>query len=171
MAHGGGSPHSSSTGDWQWISSMGAGSAGSAGVADSSVASRQLAGVGGACALTLCGSRNTSVGESGIDCNRCNGWFHLVDTCMGLSDKVIETIITEEGKGILFVCLSCRINHPPVKRSRRASDESDLTRTINNYSSSNLKVDFWWGRIQYSLMSNAAISLLLFVKAFYIPFT
>ncbi len=84
--------------------------------------SGQPAGVGGACALALCGSCNASVGDDGIGRDRCDEWFHPEAMCMGLSDKVIETIVKQEGKGILFVCFSCRIKHPTVKSSRRASD-------------------------------------------------
>ena len=41
---------------------------------------------------------------------------------MGLPDKAIKNIVALEGKGILFVCLSCRINNPSPSSSRRTSD-------------------------------------------------
>lgn len=130
-ARGGGAPRSSLTGVRRRASSVGAGSADGAGPANSSVVSGRSTGGGGACALTQCGSCSASVGEDGIGCDRCDGWFHPVTMCMGLPDKVIETIVKEEGKGILFVCLKCRINHPTAKGPKRASDVgSDLTETI-----------------------------------------
>lgn len=130
MARGGGAPRSS-TGDRRRVSSAGAGSADSAGPTCMSDMSRQAVGTGGACAPTLCGSCNASVGDDCIGCDRCDGWFHPASMCMGLSDKVIETIIKHEGKGINFVCLSCRINTPATTSSRRTSDVgSDLTAAI-----------------------------------------
>lgn len=131
MPRGMGALRFSSTGDRRRASSVGADTAGSAGPANASDTSGQSAGIGGACALTLCGSCKASVGDDGIGCDRCDGWFHPAAMCMGLSNKAIETIVEQEGDGVLFVCLSCRINRSSVASSGRASDVgSDLTATI-----------------------------------------
>ena len=133
MARGRGAPRASPAG----VRGRGpSASAGSAGVVAPAGAGNALihdgaAGSVGACALTKCGTCNANVGNEGIGCDRCDGWFHPAAMCMGLPDKVIESIVGQGGEGVLFVCLTCRINSCSSGSSRRASDAgSDLTATV-----------------------------------------
>ena len=64
----------------------------------------------GASSAVLCGTCKFLVSDDAIGCDRCEGWFHPASMCLGLLANVITNILSLEGEGILFVCLSCRMN-------------------------------------------------------------
>ena len=56
-----------------------------------------------------CGSCNHVMSSDCIGCDKCSKWFHPTPMCLGLGPSVISSIVESDGVGILFVCITCRI--------------------------------------------------------------
>ena len=59
--------------------------------------------------VQLCVSCSKDVGDSAIGCDKCEHWVHGTEMCSGLPQRVIDTIMEYDGRGISFVCTKCRI--------------------------------------------------------------
>ena len=59
--------------------------------------------------VQLCVSCSKDVGDAAIGCDKCEHWVHGTEMCSGLPQRVIDTIMEYDGRGISFVCTKCRI--------------------------------------------------------------
>ena len=59
--------------------------------------------------VQLCVSCSKDVGDNPIGCDVCDRWVHATEMCSGLPQRVIDTIMNYDGRGINFVCTKCRI--------------------------------------------------------------